>query len=52
MAVYNLDADEAVIMQASGVFTDADGTVDLILTNKNLIQVNKGFFGGDKDSIK
>lgn len=52
MAVYDLDNDEAVILQTSGVFTGTNASVDLILTNKNLIQVNKGFFGGDKGSIK
>lgn len=52
MAVYVLDNDEAVILQASGVYTDSNASVDLVLTNKNLIEVTKGFFGGDKGAIK
>lgn len=51
MSVYQLDQNEAVIMHASNVLCGSS-RVDLILTNKNLIQVNKGFFGGDKDSQK
>lgn len=52
MAVYDLENDEAVILQSSGVFTDKNAAVDLILTNKNLIQINKGFFGNDKGYVK
>lgn len=52
MPIYTLDIDEAVILQASRVSTGTFGTADLILTNKNLIQVNKGILGGDKDCIK
>lgn len=52
MAVYDLDKDEAVILQTSGVFTESNASVDLILTSKSLIQINKGFFGGDKGSVK
>ena len=36
MSAYNLDNDEAVIMQTSGVSDGSIGNVDLILTNKNL----------------
>ena len=52
MEAYNLDIDEAVIMQASKVLTDTNASVDLVLTNKSLIQINRGFFGGQKSSIK
>ncbi len=52
MAVYNLDADETVILHEIGVSTEALKKVNLILTNKNIIQINKGFWGEDKDSIK
>lgn len=53
MAVYVLDNDEAVIIKLSDAHLGSGiNTVDLILTNKNIIQVNKGFFGGEKDSIK
>lgn len=49
---YVLDPDEAVILQESKVSAESFGSVDLVLTNKNLIQVNKSFFGKDKDSYK
>lgn len=52
MSIYTLDIDEAVILQASRVSVGTFGIVDLILTNKNLIQVNKGIFGGEKDCAK
>ncbi len=52
MAAYNLDNDEAVIMKVSGVSESTSGNVDLILTNKNLIQINKGFLGNNKGSWK
>lgn len=49
MATYDLDSDEAVILKTKGAsVTGSSNNVDLILTNKNLIQVNKGFFGGTK----
>ena len=45
---YELDKDEAVINQVSGRNTGVfGGSVDLILTNKNIIQVNRGILGGD-----
>ncbi len=52
MPAYNLDNDEAVIMQTSGVSIGAFQSVDLILTNKNLIQINKGLLGNAKDTFK
>ena len=52
MSAYNLDNDEAVIMQTSGVSDGSMGNVDLILTNKSLIQVNKGLLGGTKGILK
>ena len=52
MAVYGLDEDEAVILQETGVNAGDFGNVDLILTSKNIIQVNKGLLGNVKDSIK
>lgn len=52
MSIYTLDIDEAVILQASRISVGTFGTADLILTNKNLIQVNKGILGGDKDWAK
>ncbi len=51
MSTYKLDENEAVILQANNVFNGLN-RVTLILTNKNLIQVNKGIFGGDKESEK
>lgn len=51
MSIFELGIDEAVILQDSNV--SASGSkVTLILTNQNIIQVNKGFFGGDKDAWK
>lgn len=53
MSVYELGPDEAVIMRASDVTTAGSMShVDLILTNKYLIQINKGLFGGDKEAEK
>lgn len=52
MPIYNLDTDEAVILQTSGVFTEGKTSVDLVLTSKSLIQINKGFFGGNKGYVK
>lgn len=52
MGVYTLDEDEVFIMRASDVVVGTFGKVDLVLTSKNIIQVNKGFFGGDKDAEK
>lgn len=52
MADYDLDEDEAVILQETGVNAGKFETVDLILTNKNIIQINRGFLGGTKKSIK
>ena len=51
MSVYELDFDEAVILQDTNVTMNGK-SVTLILTNRNIIQVNKGFFGGDKDANK
>ena len=50
MAEYVLDSDEAVILQESGAHLMPSGTVDLILTNKNIIQIyeNSGFFRNEK----
>jgi len=48
MAILELDSDEAVIMQATGVIADSKSSVDLVLTNKNIIQINKGLFGNEK----
>ena len=52
MAVSDLDIDEAVILQEEGVRVGSSGSADLVLTNKNIIQVNRGFWGGTKGSIK
>ena len=49
MSVYELEADEAVIMQENDV-SAGKGTVSLILTDRRLIQINKGLFGGDKNA--
>ena len=51
MAVYDLGLDEVVIMQESNVFSGGSN-VTLILTNQNLIEVTKGFWGSDKGSNK
>ena len=45
MSVYTLDEDEAFIARASDVTVGIFGKADLILTNKNIVQINKGFFG-------
>ena len=45
MSVYTLDEDEAFITRASDVTVGIFGKADLILTNKNIVQINKGFFG-------
>lgn len=52
MAVYDLDIDESVVLHTEGVYTEFGGKIDLILTNKNLIQVNKSFFGKNVNFIK
>lgn len=52
MADYDLDIDEAVIMQETGVSIGMFETADLVLTNKNIIQVNRGLLGGVKTSFK
>lgn len=52
MAAYNLDADETVILHEVGVSAGAVRKVTLLLTNKNIIQINKDIWGEDKDSIK
>ena len=51
MSIYELGVDEAVILQDSQVFFGLS-MVTLILTNQNIIQVNKGFFGRDKEAWK
>ena len=50
MSVYALDIDEVVILQDPNV-TAYGATVTLILTNHNIIQVEKGFWG-DKEALK
>lgn len=52
MTDYDLDYDEAVIMQETGVSTGIFETADIVLTNKNIIQVNRGILGGVKNSFK
>jgi len=51
MSTYDLDADEAVILQTSGVF-EGKAPVDLILTNRNLVQVNKIGLRGNMMPVK
>ena len=51
MSVYELGIDEAVILQDFNA--SAEGTnVTLILTNQNIIQINKGFWGKEKVAWK
>lgn len=45
MAAYNLDADETVILREIGVSTGTARKVTLILTNKNIIQINRDVWG-------
>ena len=52
MNIYELGADEIVIMQDAHVSDSASGNVTLVLTNQSLIQVNKGFWGSEKSSEK
>ena len=51
MGVYELGADEVVIMRDSHVFEGRVG-ITLILTSRNLIQINKNFWGADKSAEK
>lgn len=51
MSVYELDFDEAVILQDSNVSVNG-ASITLVLTNCNIIQINKGFLGRDKDASK
>lgn len=51
MSVYELGMDEVVIMQDSRVAEGNTG-ITLILTNQNIIQVNKNFWGSDKSAVK
>ncbi len=51
MSAYALDLDEVVILQDFNVIANG-AEVTLILTNKNVIEVTRGFWGGDKDSNK
>lgn len=51
MGVYELGLDEAVIMQDSHIFAENSG-ITLVLTNQNIIQVNKNFWGSDKSAVK
>lgn len=44
VSVYTLDEDEAVITRASDVTVGIFGRADLMLTNKNIVQINKGFW--------
>lgn len=44
VSVYTLDEDEAFIARASDVTVGMFGKADLILTNKNIVQINKGFW--------
>ena len=52
MNIYTLEPDEVVIMQDTHVRDADSGEVTLVLTNKSIIQVNKGFFGKAKDFEK
>ena len=52
MIIYDLGQDEVVIMQDAHVTDAASGSVTLVLTNENIIQVNKGFWGNDKSYEK
>lgn len=51
MSAYELGFDEAVILQDTNV-SMGHASVTLLLTNQNLIQVNKGLFGADRDAVK
>lgn len=52
MSVYTLNEDEVFIMRAPNVTVGTFGKVELVLTSKNIIQINKGFLGGDKGAEK
>lgn len=45
VSVYTLDEDEAFITRASDVTVGIFGKADLMLTNKNIVQINKGLWG-------
>lgn len=49
MSFYKLADDEIVIMQDSRVRDERSTKVTLILTNQNIVQVNRGLFGNDSD---
>ena len=51
MSVYELGLNEVVIMQDSHA-SEGNSNITLILTSQSIIQVNKGFWGGDKNSEK
>ena len=52
MSIYTLADDEIVIIQEPKVREENSGTITLILTNQNLIQVKQNIFGNDKDYEK
>ncbi len=53
MSGYKLEYDEVVIMKDSNAYVN-NTKVTVILTNQNIIQVSikKGFFGGNKETVK
>ena len=51
MVAYQLGLDEVVLLQYADV-TEGRASVTLILTNQNIIQVNKGFRGTEKDAVQ
>ena len=48
MGAYNLDEDEIVITQDSNVTNQNGRIVTLVLTNKNIIELEHGFLGNTK----
>ena len=52
MSVFQLEQDEAVILQASDASTSYNSKVGVILTNKNLIQINRNLWGTEVGAEK
>lgn len=46
MTTYNLDEDEVVIMQDANVTDQTNHTVTVVLTNKNILKIDRSLWGG------
>ena len=50
---YNLEPGEIAVLSASGIQRDTKGAYDneIVLTNRNFVFVELGFFGGAKEAV-